>query len=214
VTSATLSPTLRRIDTQSGANPARRVVQVAEVVVASMLGILAALPIVRYLWVVAHRITFPFELEWMEGGSVEVVRRVLEGHGIYGPPSMGFTPWPYTPLYFWVAAAVSKVTGAGFLPLRIVSVGASIAVLWLLYRIVTAATGDRVSGLLASGIYAATYSLSGAWADIGRVDSLFLAFAIGAIAVARRAQTPRAGVLVGFLFFLSFFTKPRNRMLC
>jgi len=181
--------------------------QSAQVLLASAIALLAALPIGRYLWIVVHRITYPFELEWMEGGSVEVVRRVVQGHNIYGPPSMRFTPWPYPPLYFWVSAAVSKVVGVGFFALRLVSFGASLFVLWLLYRIVSRETGDRIAGLVAAGIFAATFRLAGAWADIGRVDSLFLAFALGALLVARRAESPRQGAVAGLLFFCSFFTK-------
>jgi len=181
--------------------------QSAQVLLASAIALLAALPIGRYLWIVVHRITYPFELEWMEGGSVEVVRCVVQGHNIYGPPSMRFTPWPYPPLYFWVSAAVSKVVGVGFFALRLVSFGASLFVLWLLYRIVSRETGDRIAGLVAAGIFAATFRLAGAWADIGRVDSLFLAFALGALLVARRAESPRQGAVAGLLFFCSFFTK-------
>ena len=204
---AALSEVLAPADTRATVRRLSGLAQCAQLLASGVLGIVAAVPIARYLWVVAHRITFPFELEWMEGGSVEVVRRVVEGHNIYGPPSMGFTPWPYPPLYFWLSAGVSKFTGVGFFPLRLVSVCASLVVLWVLYRMVRGATGDHIAGLLAAGVYATTYSLSGAWADIGRVDSLFLALALGAIAVARRAESTRAGALVGLLFFLSFFTK-------
>lgn len=179
----------------------------ADRVVGSGLVAVAAFPIALYFWVAFHRIGYPYELEWMEGGSVEVVRRVVEGHNIYGPPSLHFTPWPYPPLYFWITAGLSKVIGVGFLPLRLVSLVASAVVLWLLYRMVTAHTGDRVAGVVTAGIYAATFRLSGAWADIGRVDSLFMAFALAAIAVAWKAQTRVRGAAVGLLLFLCFFTK-------
>ena len=181
--------------------------RVAELLVGTVLVVLSLVPVARYLFVVAHRIGYPYELEWMEGGSVEVVHRVVLGQGIYGPPSMHFTPWDYTPLYFWVSAAVAEITGIGFTPLRLVSLTASLAVLWLLYRMVADVTSDRVAAVVAAGVYAATFRLAGAWADIGRVDSLFLAFTLWAIARSRRARTHRDGVIVGVLFFLSFFTK-------
>jgi len=173
----------------------------------AMLVALSIIPVARYFFVVAHRIGYPYELEWTEGGSVEVVHRVVLGRGIYGPPSMHFTPWPYTPLYFWASAAVAEVTGIGFTPLRLVSFAASLAVLWLLYRMVVDETSDRVAGLVACGVFAASFRLSGAWADIGRVDSLFLALTLWALQRSRRARTPRDGVIVGVLLFLSFFTK-------
>jgi len=181
--------------------------RVGERLVGAVLVALSIIPMARYLYVVAHRIGYPYELEWMEGGSVEVVHRVVLGQGIYGPPSMHFTPWDYTPLYFWASAAVAEVTGIGFTPLRLVSFTASLAVLWLLYRMVAEETSDRLAGIVAGGVYAATFRLSGAWADIGRVDSLFLALTLWALERSRRARTRRDGMIVGVLFFLSFFTK-------
>jgi hypothetical protein len=175
--------------------------------VGAVLVALSSIPVARYLFVAAHRIGYPYELEWMEGGSVEVVHRVVLGQGIYGPPSMHFAPWAYTPLYFWVSAAVAEVTGIGFTPLRLVSLTSSLAVLWLLYRLVADETSDRVAGVVAAGVYAATFRLAGAWADIGRVDSLFLALTLWALVRSRRARTRRDGLIVGALFFLSFFTK-------
>ncbi len=210
--SAATTADMSVLDTTAGtASAARRrrlsPARVGERLVGAVLVGLSIIPVARYLFVVAHRIGYPYELEWMEGGSVEVVHRVVLGQGIYGPPSMHFTPWPYTPLYFWVSAAVAEVTGIGFTPLRLVSFTASLAVLWLLYRMVADETSDRVAGIVAGGVYAATFRLSGAWADIGRVDSLFLALTLWALERSRRARTRRDGVIVGVLFFLSFFTK-------
>ena len=181
---------------------------VVETAAGAALAGVGAWPVLRYVWVVAHRVGYPFELQWMEGGAVELVHRVLQGHGLYGPPSLAFTPWPYTPLYFWLSSGVARVTGIGFLPLRIVSVASSLVVLGLLYRIVAGEPGrDRAAGVLAAGMYAATFRLAGAWADIARVDSLALALVLGGVAAARRARSAGAGAVVGALFFLSFFTK-------
>ncbi len=198
-TARTFSSSLRRRRLPFG--------RVAELLVGTVLVVLSLVPVARYLFVVAHRIAYPYELEWMEGGSVEVVHRVVSGHGIYGPPSMHFTPWHYTPLYFWVSAAVAEVTGIGFTPLRLVSFTASLAVLWLALPHGGRRDSDRVAAVVAAGVYAATFRLAGAWADIGRVDSLFLAFTLWALARSRRARSHRDGVIVGVLFFLSFFTK-------
>jgi hypothetical protein len=185
-----------------------RLVPVVDRASAAALAGMGAWAVLRYLWVALHRIGYPFELQWMEGGAVEVVHRVVQGHAIYGPPSLAFTPWPYTPLYFWASAGVARVIGVGFLPLRLVSFVSSLAVLVLLYRMVVSEPGrDRAGGVLAAGVYAATFRLAGAWADIGRADSLALALALGAVAASRRARSARAGALTGALFFLSYFTK-------
>ena len=146
----------------------------------------------------------------MDRGRIPSRSSSPESSGTASPdsPSLHFTPWPYTPLYFWVSAGVAELTGIGFTPLRLVWFAASLAVLWLLYRMVADESSDRVAGIVAVGVFAATFRLSGAWADIGRVDSLFLALTLRALqSHASCGDNVRDGVIVGVLFFLSFFTK-------
>ena len=49
--------------------------------------------------------------------------------------------------------------------------------------------------------------MSGAWFDTGRVDSLFLALTLLAVAWGRQASGVRGGVGLGAMVFLAFFTK-------
>jgi hypothetical protein len=166
--------------------------------------------VLAYLWVALHRIGYPFELEWLEGGAVSIVQRVDAGHALYVQPSLHYVAWPYPPLYFWLSAAVTQVTGVGFLALRVVSFIASLGTFGVLFSLVRSDTRDRVAGLCAVGVFAATFRLTGAWLDIGRVDSLFLLLFLLAVLVARRggqASSWRRGVAIGALLFLAFFTK-------
>jgi len=171
------------------------------------LAVILTAPIVAYLWVAVHRLGYPYELDWMEGGSVALAARVAGGHSIYAAPSLAFVGWTYPPLYYWVAAAVAKLVGIGFLALRLVSVAGSVAVMAALALMVGRETRDRLAGLVAAGLFAATFVISGAWFDTGRVDSLFLALTLVTLAWGRRAQTARGGVALGVLAFLAFFTK-------
>ena len=61
-----------------------------------------------YLVVALFRLAHPFDLEWLEGGAVEHVRRVLSGRPIYTAPSVGFVAYTYPPLYFWVSATIAR----------------------------------------------------------------------------------------------------------
>jgi hypothetical protein len=167
----------------------------------------AAAPIAVYLWVVLHRVGYPFELDWMEGGSVALAARVANGHSLYVAPSLDYVGWAYTPLYYWVAAAVAKLVGIGFLALRLLSLTASLASMATIAWMVTRETGDRVAGLVSAGLFAATFQISGAWFDIGRVDSMFLALTLAALAFGRWARGVRGGLALGVLTFLAFFTK-------
>jgi hypothetical protein len=160
-----------------------------------------------YVVLAVVRIQYPFELEWMEGGSVDHVRRILAGHALYVKPTLEFVPYIYTPLYFYISAAVSWILGIGFEPLRLVSFISSLGCFAVIFLIVRRETSDTTSGVLAASLFAATYRLSGAWFDIARVDSLFLFLFLASVYVIRFSQSARAYVLGGILIWLSFMTK-------
>jgi len=175
--------------------------------VGALICVAAAAPIVIYVWIALHRIGYPYELDWMEGGSVELAARVADGQSLYASPTLAFVGWAYTPFFYWVSAVVAKIIGLGFVPLRLVSFTASLTSMATLAWIVTRETRDRVAGIVAAGLFAATFQISGSWFDIGRVDSLFVALTLLAIAFGREARTARGGVALGTLAFLAFFTK-------
>ena len=168
---------------------------------------LAGVPVASFLWTALHRVGYPYELEWMEGGAVEITRRVVAGQSLYTAPTLEFTPWPYPPLYFWVSAAVTEVVGTGYLAGRIVSLAAAVAVLVLLALLARRSTGSSLAAAVAAGGYAATYYATDTWADVGRVDSLVLALVLAAGVAADRARGVRGGLLVAVLLLLAVLTK-------
>lgn len=168
----------------------------------------AALYIVAYLGVALSRLTYPFELEWLEGVTSAHVDRVLAGQPLFVPPSLEFVPLLYPPFYYYVSAAASWLTGPGFTPLRLVSLASSLAILALVFFIVRRETSSNFAAFVAAGLLAATYRLAGAWFDVARVDSLFLALALGGVLAVRATGSSWTGpVLAGFLFALSYLTK-------
>ena len=111
--------------------------------------------IVVYILIALTRMTYPYQLEWMEGGSVDHVRRILTGHQLYGKPSLSFTPYIYTPLYFYVSAMVTKVIGIGFVPLRFVSFVSSLGCFMMIFLFVKRETRCILCSLLSVGFFAA-----------------------------------------------------------
>src|SRR5262245_60511937 len=70
---------------------------------------------------IALRLTYPHELEWMEGAMVDHAERVRAGLDLYVPPTAQHVQFLYTPLLFYLGALVAAVIGPGFLALRLVS---------------------------------------------------------------------------------------------
>ncbi len=168
---------------------------------------IALLYIGTYLVLAFFRIRYPFELEWMEGGTLDQVNRILAGKALYVRPSPEFVPFAYPPFYFYVAALASSILGAGFLAARLVSVVSSLGCFFIIFLFVKRETGSQFSGLLAAGLFAATYRVSGDWLDIARVDSLFLFLLLAALYFIRFKSSPGSYILAGALISLSFLTK-------
>jgi len=167
----------------------------------------ALLYIVVYLYLAFFRIYYPFELEWMEGASVDHVRRILSGQKLYVNPSLEFTPHNYTPIYFYISALVSSIVGIGFMPLRLVSFVSSLGCFLVIFLFVKQETKNINSSFLATGIFAATFRIGGAWFDVARIDSLFLFLLLIAIYLIKFKTSPTYWVLAGVFISLSFLTK-------
>ncbi|MBN1264359.1 MAG: glycosyltransferase family 39 protein [Anaerolineales bacterium] len=169
--------------------------------------VLASAFILLFLGTALARLTYPYELEWMEGAMVDGVLRLLEGKQLYVQPSIEYIPFIYPPLYFYLSAAVSLLISPGFLPMRLVSILSTLGTLILVHRITSRETNSCGWGLAAAGLYAATYAQVDAWFDISRVDPLAILLLLGAVYLIRFHNSIPAGISAGLLLSLAFLTK-------
>ncbi len=153
------------------------------------------------------RLVYPYELEWMEGGILLHIQRVMDGLPLYVQPSLDFTPYIYPPLYYYVCAGFAVVLGNSFFTARIVSLLATLGCFTLIYLIVYKRTRDITTSLAAVGLYACTYRLSGYWFEIARVDSLFLFFLLCGLYTFISNRSSVRNYLTPLFFTLAFLTK-------
>jgi hypothetical protein len=179
----------------------------AELILAVILALGAAAFLGIYLYLAARRMGYPYELEWIEGGFVDQVGRILAGRSVYGPPSVSFTPFLYTPLYFYLSALSAKILGLGFFPLRLVSFLASLAAMGGIFWIVYRESRIFLASFLAAGFFAASYRVTGAWLDVARVDSLSIAFLVFFWLSIPRNSSRGRWFLTGALAAMMFLTK-------
>jgi hypothetical protein len=165
------------------------------------------------VWIVAKRIGYPFELEWMEGGTLHHIQRVLAGLPLYAKPSAEFIAYGYTPLYVYLSALVAKWIGLGFLAPRLVSAASGAACFALIWLLTRRRSDSWETPVLAVFFFAAAFHLTGAWLDIARVDTLFLALLLAAIAAFESPRPAVRSLVSPALFFLAFFAKQTALML-
>src|SRR5262249_9363138 len=133
----------------------------------------AILSVARIVWA---RIGYEGDLEWMEGGMLGHVQRVLAGRGLYVRPDVEFVPFIYPPLYIWTSAAMSILLSPSLFALRLVSALAYGGTLVILFDFVRRRSGDLLAGVIAAGTMALTFRLGGAFADLARIDSEYVFF--------------------------------------
>jgi 4-amino-4-deoxy-L-arabinose transferase-like glycosyltransferase len=152
------------------------------------------------------RVGYPYVLESMEDANVQVVRQIAQGHPAYGPPTLDYVPVIYPPLYFYAAAGVAALTGASLVPLRLVSLLASLGSMALIYLMVGREVNSRVMGLLSAAVFVGSTQLSMTSLDLARVDALGVFLLLAALYAMRTADLdPRlaawtsaaSGVLAG-----------------
>jgi len=160
--------------------------------------------------VISQRAAYPFELEWMEGGVLQQVLRVVQHQPLYGDASLDFVPALYMPLYYCFAAISVAVFGANFLALRAVSVLALCVIFLLAFLLARRMARSNLAGVLAVLFCAAMYPHTRFWFDVARVDTLWvmwLMLAWWCLLCWRDQPVLRGAFLCAFISVLAFFTK-------
>lgn len=155
------------------------------------------------LVVVALRIRYPHDLEWMTGSVLDHVERVRAGQPIYTAPSARWIPFLYPPLYYWLGAAL----GGSAFACRLISVVAAVAEgigVWLVARSLSA---TKLWSAVAVLVFIAAFPFVGFWYDIERSDTLFGGIVLVASAILLRARGVRGHVVAGLLFALGTLAK-------
>ncbi|MBV9547255.1 MAG: glycosyltransferase family 39 protein, partial [Chloroflexi bacterium] len=148
---------------------------------------LAAAAILAFVAAAVFRLSYPYQLQVTEPASLGEVERILRGQPLYVEPTLAYVPQIYGPVYFYVSAALARVMGDGYAPMRLVSLLASVGTVLVLGRLVYRETGSRSAALLAGGVYAATFPFGDTTLDLARVDAFFTFLLFVAVYAARRA---------------------------
>ena len=102
----------------------------------AMLAALSVLMVLLFVYTALRRMHFVFEYDWIEDGVLASVRHIRSGLPLYSAPTTAFTPYLYTPIYLYVAAALSRVMGLGYAPLRLLSLLSTLGCFAVIYALV------------------------------------------------------------------------------
>jgi hypothetical protein len=164
-----------------------------------VLALLGALFVAAAVVVPLARLTYPYELQPLEGALVDQARH---GWLTYRAPSIRGTAFIYAPLHQWLLRLSQFVVG-GYWPGRLLSLIGSIAAIAAIAALVRHETGDRTAAFAAAGLFAASVRLSAGWFDLVRVDGIAMGLAFTALWRLRTTTTARHARLAAFLLVLT-----------
>jgi hypothetical protein len=183
-----------------------KALQVSLLAYASLFGL-------AFLAISIKTLAFPFPLEWMEGQTLEVVSRMLEGAPLYTSPTLEYVPFIYPPLYYWLTAVISEVVGLDFFVPRFLSLLSTLGTCGVIALWLRKEGSNWPITFTGPLTFLATYPLSGRWFDMARVDSLFLFLTLCGLYVLVYHQTTRGAVLSSTLLSAAFLTKQTALMI-
>jgi len=194
-----------------------------------LVALAVALPAVAVLYYIFWaRLSYPLDLEWMESGVLVTAKRAMDGAPVYAAPTVDFASFCYPPLYPTLLGWLGRVFGLSYTLGRALSVLAFTATLSLMVHATwraareaapaqcgrgepwrTRPTADAATfALVSMAAVAVAYGWTGAWYDLVRIDTLFLALAVGGLyALAAGHRSVRGVILAGVLLGLAYFTK-------
>lgn len=176
------------------------------------LSLLSGGSIALVAFLVLNQLNFPLHLEAMEGNILQHFERAAHLEPIYPPPSPDYVALVYTPLYYLLAVPVGWVFGVNLFTLRLVAAIGMAASGLMIYLIARRLTGSRWWGIMAAGLYAASYRAMDAYLNTAHADSwLLLAALLGTYLVDRYANRSQGGSLLGVLVLvLAFWFKQQG----
>ena len=136
-----------------------------------------------YLFTALLRITYPYDLDFVEDSLLMQALRHAQGLPVYVPPNAEFMPHVYMPLYMWLGGLLLAITGPGYAPLRLLSFAATLATAALLGGIARRESGQTWIGLACAGLYLGGYRITGFWYELARVDSLYVALTLAGLVI-------------------------------
>jgi 4-amino-4-deoxy-L-arabinose transferase-like glycosyltransferase len=161
-----------------------------------------------YFFVAIPRVVYPYDIDFVEDGLLMQALRVANGQPVFVAPNAEFAPHVYMPLYTWLGGWLLGATGPGFLPLRLLSFGATLAVALTVYAIARRESGRRWLAIVCAGLWLGGYRLSGGWYELARVDALFVALTLAGCTLAVYGASSRRGLAAsGALLGLALLTK-------
>lgn len=121
-----------------------------------------------------NHMSFPLNLDLMEGTILQHTQRAAQLAPIYPEPTPAYVPLSYNPLYYVLAAPFGWLMGVNLTTLRLVAILGMLGSGGIVFLAVRRKTGSVWWGLAAVGLFAAAYAVQDSYLDNAHSDSWLL----------------------------------------
>jgi hypothetical protein len=125
-----------------------------------------------FLWV--NHLTFPLNLDLMEGTVLQHFQRAFEAQPVYPAPAPDYVPLAYNPLFYYLAIPFGWLFGPSLSTLRGVAILGALGSMGIVFLAVREQTKSAWWGMLAVGLFAAAYRVMDVYLDTAHSDSWLL----------------------------------------
>ena len=134
--------------------------------------------------------------------------QLLVQHGSYFPDLSGYPYFVanYPPVFVAAVAAGERAFGPSLWFPRLLALGATLALVGLLYRVLRGLLQERAAALAGAALFTMPWFVS-TWAALARVDTLAIAFSIAGLGIVLARGVDRSAWPALVCFWLAFFTK-------
>jgi 4-amino-4-deoxy-L-arabinose transferase-like glycosyltransferase len=163
------------------------------------------------------RLSYPFEVEFLEGLTIDYAKTLAAGGNLYAPPSLHFAPNWYPPLHYLVSLPVLWLSGWQLWGARLVSIASVVGASVIGVRLLRGLGASWSAALVTTAVTFAYYPQTYYWYDVARVDSLQVFFAVAGLACLAAdgvRPAPQALYAGATLLTLSVFTKQTGVVSC
>ena len=161
-----------------------------------------------YLYVAFRRITYSYDLDFIEDNMLMQAIQVSLGKPVYVPPNANFVPQVYMPLYTVLSGWIFKLIAPSYLPMRLLSFSATLYSAILIFLISRRLSDHTGIAFCAAALFLAGYRTTGGWYELARVDALYVMLTLAGAALLAHGKEHRCQLpLAGFILALAFLTK-------
>ena len=148
-------------------------------VLALIIGAMGLILLGQWIYNIAHRIPFPFPIEYIEDAIFFQALRIFKGLPIYTDPNDGYAAIIYTPGYFYILAGLFKIFGPSITIARLISLVCTLGVMAMLLKVSLERLRFPLAIVPLCVYLSLPYAHFAGYQDLGRVDTpmVFMIFA-------------------------------------